>query len=128
MDKDEAKTTFRIAKDGEEPVRIIKELKDTNLTHCYNQKRVREIVSDNLKRKGILIKITQYDLQLICEKFDLKSNEKYFYQHALTKSWGCSQQLVDFITELVLKNSQIIEELKQEKRYEKNLPQEQRNS
>ncbi len=32
-------------------VRIIKELKDTNLTHCYNQKRVREIVSSNLKRK-----------------------------------------------------------------------------
>ena len=41
-DKEEAKTTFRIAKDGEEPVRIIKELKDTNLTHCYKQKRVRE--------------------------------------------------------------------------------------
>ena len=52
-DKEEAKTTFRIAKDGEEPVSIIKELKDTNLTHCYNQKRVREFVTDNLKRKGI---------------------------------------------------------------------------
>ena len=48
-DKKDAKTTFRIAKDGEEPIRIIKELKDTNLTHCFNQKRVRELVIDNLK-------------------------------------------------------------------------------
>lgn len=113
-DKDEAKTTFRIAKDGEEPIRIIKELKDTNLTHCYNQKRVREIVVDNLKRKGKNIKITQYDLKLICEKFNLKKDEKYFYFHELTKSWGCTQQLVDFITELYIKNENIIEVLREE--------------
>ena len=113
-DKEEAKTTFRIAKDGEEPVSIIKELKDTNLTHCYNQKRVREFVTDNLKRKGIELKLTQYQLQLICDKFDLKSNEKYFYKHVLTNSWGCTQQLVDFITELILKNPNIIEEIKSE--------------
>ena len=113
-DKEEAKTTFRIAKDGEEAVRIIKELKDTNLTHCYNQKRVREIVVDNLKRKGKNIKITQYDLKLICEKFNLKKEEKYFYCHELTKSWGCTQQLVDFITDLYLKNENIIEEIKEE--------------
>ena len=113
-DKEEAKTTFRIAKDGEEPVSIIKELKDTNLTHCYNQKRVREFVTDNLKRKGIELKLTQYQLQLICDKFDLKSNENYFYKHVLTNSWGCTQQLVDFITELILKNPNIIEEIKSE--------------
>ena len=113
-DKEEAKTTFRIAKDGEEPVSIIKELKDTNLTHCYNQKRVREFVTDNLKRKGIELKLTQYQLQLICDKFDLKSNEKYFYKHVLTNSWGYTQQLVDFITELILKNPNIIEEIKSE--------------
>lgn len=114
-DKDEAKTTFRIAKDGEEPVRIIKEIKDTNLTHCYKQKRIREIVEDNLKRKGINIKINQYDLGLLCDKFDLKGNEKYYYKHVLTNSWGCSQQLVDFLTELFIKNPNIINELKEEK-------------
>ena len=114
-DKDEAKTTFRIAKDGEEPVRIIKEIKDTNVTHCYKQKRIREIVEDNLKRKGINIKINQYDLGLLCDKFDLKGNEKYYYKHALTNSWGCSQQLVDFLTELFIKNPNIINELKEEK-------------
>ena len=113
-DKDEAKTTFRIAKDGEVPVRIIKELKDTNLTHCYNQKRIREIVVENLKRKGIMIKFNQYELGLLCDKFDLKNNEKYYYKHTLTNSWGCSQQLVDFLTDLFLKNPNIIEEIKNE--------------
>lgn len=43
-DKKQAKTTFRIAKEGEEPVRIIKELKDTNLTHCYNQKKLEKLL------------------------------------------------------------------------------------
>ena len=113
-DKEEAKTTFRIASDGEEPVSVFKEIKDPNLTHRYNQKRVREIVSDNLKRKGIEFKLNQYQLKLICDKFDLKSNEKYFYKHELTNSWGCTQQLVDFITDLILKNPNIIEEIKSE--------------
>ena len=113
-DKDKAQLTFRIAKDGEESVRIIKELKDTNLTHCYSQKRVREIVTDNLKRRGLEFKLSQYDLQLICNKYDLKSNEKYFYKHELTNRWGCSQQLIDFLTDLILKNTDIINELRNE--------------
>ena len=120
-DKDEAKTTFRIAKDGEEPVMIIKELKDTNLTHCYNQKRIREIVVENLKRKGITIKFNQYELGLLCDRFDLKNNEKYYYKHALTNSWGCSQQLVDFLTELFIQNPNIIEETKSENNVEKDI-------
>lgn len=118
-DKKDAKTTFRIAKEGEQPVRIIKELKDTNLTHCFNQKRVRELVIDNLKRKGIEIKFTQYDLKLICDKFDLKSNEKYFYKHVLTNSWGCTQQLVDFITDLFIKEPSILDDIKQELKSQK---------
>ena len=118
-DKKDAKATFRIAKEGEEPVRIIKELKDTNLTHCFNQKRVRELVMDNLKRKGIEIKFTQYDLKLICDKFDLKSNEKYFYKHILTNSWGCTQQLVDFITDLFVKDPSILNNIKQELKLQK---------
>ncbi len=118
-DKKDAKTTFRIAKDGEEPIRIIKELKDTNLTHCFNQKRVRELVVDNLKRKGIEIRFTQYDLGLICDKFDLKSNEKYYYRHVLTNSWSCTQQLVDFITDLFIKDPSILGDIKQELKGEK---------
>ena len=113
-DKDKAKMTFRIAKDGDTPVQIIKELKDTNLTHCYSQKRVREIVEDNLKRNGINFKLTQYDFQLICDKFNLKNDETYFYKHILTNRWGCTQQLISFLTNLIMKNPNIIKELREE--------------
>ena len=118
-DKKDAQVTFRIAKDGEDPVRIIKELKDTNLTHCYTQKRIREIVIDNLKRKGIDFKFNQYELKLICDKFDLKSNERYFYKHILTNRWGCTQRLVDFLTDLIIKDKNVVEELKEEQKQKK---------
>ena len=111
-DKKDAQTTFRIAQDGEEPISIVKELRDTNLTHCFNQKRVRAIIVENLKRKGINIKLTQYDFQLICDKFDLKQNEKFFYKHELTNSWGCSQQLIDFTTNLIINNPEIISQIR----------------
>lgn len=113
-DKKDAQTTFRIAQDGEEPIRIVKELRDTNLTHCFNQKRVRAIIVENLKRKGINIKLTQYDFQLICDKFDLKQNEKFFYKHELTNSWGCSQQLIDFTTNLIINHPEIISQIRSE--------------
>lgn len=113
-DKKDAQTTFRIAQDGEEPIRIVKELRDTNLTHCFNQKRVRAVIVENLKRKGINIKLTQYDFQLICDKFDLKQNEKFFYKHELTNSWGCSQQLIDFTTNLIINNPEIISQIRSE--------------
>ena len=113
-DKKAAQTTFRIAQDGEEPIRIVKELRDTNLTYCFNQKRVRAIIFENLKRKGINIKLTQYDFQLICDKFVLKQNEKFFYKHELTNSWGCSQQLIDFTTNLIINNPEIISQIRSE--------------
>ena len=50
-------------------------------------------------------------MKLICDKYNLKRNEKYFYKHELTGSWGCSQQLIDFIIDLILKNPDIVDEL-----------------
>ena len=113
-DKDQAKMTFRIAKDGEEPARIITKLKDPNLTHSFTQKRVIELVTENLKRRNIEIKLNQYDLKLICDKFNLKNDEKYYYHHEITGRWGCSQQLIDFITDLLYKEPDILENIKVE--------------
>ena len=105
---------IHIFTNDKDPIRIVKELRDTNLTHCFNQKRVRAIIVENLKRKGINIKLTQYDFQLICDKFDLKQNEKFFYKHELTNSWGCSQQLIDFTTNLIINNPEIISQIRSE--------------
>lgn len=113
-DKDKAKMTFRIAKDGEEPARIITKVKDPNLTHNFTQKRVIELVTENLKRRNIEIKLKQYDLNLIVDKFNLKSDEKYYYRHEITGRWGCSQQLIDFVTDLFYKEPNILDEIKLE--------------
>ena len=56
----------------------------------------------------------QNNFGLICNKYDLKSNEDYFYYHHLTKRFVCSQKLVDFITNLLTENINIINEIKEE--------------
>lgn len=113
-DKNDAKMTFRIAKDGEEPARIITKVKDPNLTHSFTQKRVIELVTENLKRRNINIRLNQYALKLIVDKFNLKSDEKYYYHHEITNRWGCSQFLIDFVTDLLYKQPNILNEIKME--------------
>ena len=68
----------------------------------------------NLKRKGIEINLHQTNFGLICDKFNLKDDEDYFYFHSLTKRYGCSQKLIDFVTNLLIKEPNIIENIKQE--------------
>lgn len=113
-DKEQAKLTFRFAKDALEPAKVITKVKDPNLTHNFTQKRVIEIVTENLKRRNIELKINQYELKLIVDKFNLKSNDKYYYLHEMTGRWGCSQQLIDFITNLLYKDPNILDTIKLE--------------
>ena len=113
-DKEQAKLTFRFTKDALEPAKVITKVKDPNLTHNFTQKRVIEIVTENLKRRNIELKINQYELKLIVDKFNLKSNDKYYYLHEMTGRWGCSQQLIDFITNLLYKDPNILDTIKLE--------------
>lgn len=113
-DEKDAKLCFRIAKDGEQPAIILKEQKDVNLTHPFSQKRVREQVEKNLEKKGIQFKLNQTQLGLICNKYNLKEDSSYYYYHDLSSRYGCSQKLIDFLTDLILKNPNICEELKDE--------------
>ena len=56
----------------------------------------------------------QTNFNLICNKFDLKENEDYFYYHTLSKRYMCSQKLIDFVTKLLLENPNLIEKIKLE--------------
>lgn len=110
----DAKLTFSIAKNAEDAVYIIDKVKDINTTYPYSQKNAREIIMKNLKRKEIEINLHQTNFNLLCTKFDLKNNEDYFYYHALTKRYVCSQKLIDFVTKLLIENSNLIEDIKTE--------------
>lgn len=81
----DAQLTFSIAQNAEEAVYFIDKVKDVNTNYPYSQKTAREVIWQNLKRKGIEINLHQTNFGLICNKFNLKNNEDYFYYHSLTK-------------------------------------------
>lgn len=110
----DAQLTFSIAKNAEDAVYFIDKIKDVNTNYPYSQKKARELITQNLKRKDIIINLHQTNFGLICDRFDLKNNEDYFYYHSLTKRYGCSQKLIDFVTNLIIKEPNIIEVLKEE--------------
>ena len=110
----DANLTFSISSNAEEAIYIVDKVKDINTTYPYSQKTAREVIMNNLKRKTININLHQSNFQLICNKYDLKNNEDYFYHHNISNRYMCSQKLVDFVTNLLLEEPNLIEKLKLE--------------
>lgn len=110
----DAQLTFSVSKDAEDSVYFVDKIKDINTTYPYSQKSARELIMNNLKRKDIEINLHQRNFNLICDKYNLKDNEDYFYYHSLSKRYMCSQKLIDFVTSLLLENPQLIEHIKLE--------------
>lgn len=110
----DANLTFSIAKDAENAIYFVDKIKDINTTYPYSQKSARELIMNNLKRKNIEINLHQKNFYLICNKFNLKNNEDFFYYHNLSKRYMCSQKLVDFVTNLLIKEPSLIEKIKLE--------------
>ena len=110
----DAQLTFAVANNAEDAVYFIDKIKDINATFPYSQKNAREIIMKNLKRKDIEINLHQSNFNLICNKYNLKQNETYFYHHNLTDRYVCSQNLINFVTDLLVQNPNLIEEIKLE--------------
>lgn len=110
----DAQLTFAVSKDAEDSIYIVDKIKDINTTYPYSQKNARELIMNNLKRKTIEINLHQRNFNLICNKYNLKNNEDYFYYHNLSKRYMCSQKLIDFVTNLLFENPQLIENIKLE--------------
>lgn len=110
----DANLTFSITNNSENAVLFIDKIKDINTTYPYSQKNAREIIMKNLNRKNLDINLHQINFNLICMKFGLKDNEDYFYYHTLTKRYVCSQKLIDFVTNIILKNPNLLDEIKSE--------------
>ena len=110
----DAQLTFAVANNAEDAVYIVDKIKDINTTFPYSQKNAREIIMKNLKRKDIEINLHQTNFNLICAKYNLKQNDTYFYHHNLTDRYVCSQNLINFVTDLLTQNPNLIEEIKLE--------------
>lgn len=125
----EADATVRIAKNGEIPVQIIKEQRDPSNTHNYSQgKSVAEINKiikrekipfsyNDILKKEIRQNFTTGDFQLFLSFYDMKTNDRYVYEHIIghNRQYSYSRKTIDFIIGEIKKAPEnIIKYLKQE--------------
>jgi len=125
-DQNEADLYLRIAKEGEIPVAIIKEVKDISKTHPYSTSIVIDKVNEKIKKEvhnfcyidSIENKRTRFtsgDFRLFVKYYDLKVNERYTAIHIVgdNKQYSYSLQLIEFIINEIKKNPEgIIQSLK----------------
>lgn len=115
-DKNKATTTVAVDKNSSSNVKIIKELKDPNNTHKYTCKRCCAIISKDLEKNNIDLKVNSYIFNLFCKYYSIKENEQFCY---VTKTfsqpqYSYSQQAIDFILSEIKKDPEhIVQNLKE---------------
>lgn len=99
--KNEATEILGIDNNSDDKVKVIKELKDPNVTHKYTMKKLNNEVTKRLKKIGIDITFNQYHFQLFANYYDIKNNPKFCYINTIsrTPTYSYSIQAIDFIVE-----------------------------
>lgn len=99
--KSEATELLHIDNNSTETVKVIKELKDPNVTHKYTMKKLNQEVTKKLNKLGIDIVFNKYHFQLFANYFDIKSNPKFCYINTIgeTPTYSYSIQAIDFIVD-----------------------------
>lgn len=112
--KSEATELLHIDNNSADKVKVIKELKDPNLTHKYTMKKLNQEVTKKLNKFGINIGFNRYHFQLFANYFDIKNNPKFCYINRIgeTPTYSYSIQAIDFIVDEFKKDPNIINNLK----------------
>ncbi|MDC7289550.1 DUF3644 domain-containing protein [Blautia schinkii] len=113
--KDKATSIIGIDNNADAKVKIVKELKDPNVTHKYSSSNCIEEIRERLKRSNTILKFkgeeknfNSYHFNLFCKYYGIKKNPKLCYQHQLTHTFGYSIQTIDFIVEEIKKDPDMI--------------------
>lgn len=89
-DSNKADIKTHIAKDGEKPVFLLKEIKDTNSYFPYTQKsaitKIKRRLKKNKIKTTVIEEINQYVFQLYIREFKIRENEALCYIHTQTKN------------------------------------------
>lgn len=118
-DKNEATSFVHIEKDAETGVKIIKELKDPNVTHKYTMKTAIKEINRRLLAKGINVDVNQFVFNLFNKVYGLKDDEKYCYVHKQYSqpTYTYSMQAIELIVGEIIKDpDNIVENLKRHKK------------
>lgn len=113
--KDKATSVVGIDNNADAKVKIIKELKDPNVTHKYSSTNCVSEIQSRLNRSNTILKFNgeektfnSYHFNLFCKYYGIKENPKLCYQHHLTHTYGYSIQTIDFIVEEIKKDPENI--------------------
>lgn len=119
--KDEASDIVHIAKDGEPPVMIMKEVKDPKNTHPFTTKMAINAIKEKLRRnsitltfRGCEVELNKFHFSNICKQYFLKDDIKYCYAYKLQKNpqYSYSQATIDFVYNILIRNpNTILDEL-----------------
>jgi len=113
--KDKSKATSLVGIDNsvDTKIKIVKELKNPNLTHKYSSKKcIKEITLRLEKAKIKLIyngntkEFNSFHFDLFCKYYDLKNNEKFCFINKIYKNptYSYSLQAIDFIVNEIKKD------------------------
>lgn len=112
-----ADAIFHIAKDGEDPVAVIKELKDPESVFKYTTKTSIETIISMLKRNhidlkyhGKIAKLNTFHFSNFVKYFGIKENEKFCWKYAVgnTTFFRYSLQALEFIVNEIKKDPENI--------------------
>ncbi|EKW99413.1 DUF3644 domain-containing protein [Ligilactobacillus saerimneri] len=124
--KEDADITFRYAKESDNSMTILHDIKDPSAIYIYTTKKVIQLVNKRLKKDNILLSkmkkgekiksvFTTNDFQLFIKFYGIKENSKYSYLYTIGNRYGYSIKVIDFIVEEIKKRPDtIIETLKSE--------------
>ena len=106
---------FRIDKNADEAVKIIKEFSDPNSTHPYKQKSIVDCVNKHFDSKVL----NQHSFRAIKYYEDFESSKEMYYFHEQSSTKCYSQKAVDLIIKNIYSDPNYIEtaiiEFKKEK-------------
>jgi len=112
-DRKTADAIFHIAKDGEEPVAVIKEIKQPELVFKYTTKTSIETITTMLRRqkiqpkyKGASIQFNKFYFSSLIKYYGIKDNDKFCWKYCVgdTEFFRYSLQALEFIVNEIKKD------------------------
>ena len=118
--KDIATSLINIDNTAKAGVKIIKELKDPNITHRYSTTNCIDEIKRRLEKQSIALKLndenkafTSNDFNLFVKYYGIKDKTSLCYHHQLANRYTYTIQAIDFIVEEIKKDPEnIIQNLK----------------
>jgi hypothetical protein len=109
-DKSMATSLVGIDNSADAKVKIVKEIKDPNITHPYNAKKCIEQINKRLERLNIDVNLNMFSFGLFVKYFGLKGDPRFHYAYntGSTILHSYSQQTIDFIVNEIRKDPENI--------------------